>query len=393
MPDRSTSFFRAARAGVSFVALAALVSSSLGAAGATLSGCSSQAYLAVMPGVLNDPSNRTLRRELLGFGTDSLCKEMMKRSIPLKLREDDPTIGRFYPRQCNIQTLDNGDLYIQFSGAGFAWSNLTKRIGFNASAAIQYEQDFRLDGSTMYVYFRPSSTTQKKFEVVMTEAGNLQANPLGGLIPGGSAQGFANQVGEGLLAHEIGRGFTVVRDSDGSVEFSIGLLEPGQRPDSPYKRNDRDRLVYVNERIELHSGQRDYVGPIEVPDKGMALYLTMQLEGAPNVDLMVFHRSVGDGWLQGYLTTPVASAPPGPGLLDETVTSSSGAPMTPQGGFPTTVPSQGPAIFRRMIRVPKGAYYVVLDNTATAGKSAPPTTALDDRAALVSLAVELGDAP
>jgi hypothetical protein len=46
-----------------------------------------------------------------------------------------------------------------------------------------------------------------------------------------------------------------------------------------------------------------------------------------------------------------------------------------------------------MIRVPKGAYYVVLDNTSTAGKSAPPTTALDDRAALVSLAVELGDAP
>jgi len=366
------------------------LATSIGASGTVaLTGCTQQAYLAVMPGVLNDPSNRTLRRELLAFATDTLCKEMMKRSVPLKLRDDDPTIGRFYPHQCNVQTLDNGDLYIQFSGSGFAWSNLTKRIGFNASAAIQYDQDFRLDGSTMYVYFRAANTTQKKFEVVMTEAGTLQANPLGALLPGGNAQAFANQIGEGLLAHEIGRGFTVVRDSDGSVEFSIGLLEPGQRPDAPYKRNAQDRIVYANERIEIHSGQRDYVGPIEIPDDDMALYVTMQLEGAATVDAMVFHRSIADGWLQSYITGAVAGPAPGPGLFDETVTS---APSAMPGGFQTSAQA-GPALFRRMIRVPKGAYYLVLDNTATAGQSAPPATALDDRAALVSLAIELGDAP
>lgn len=362
---------------------------------AALAGCTPQGYLAVMPGVLNDPANRTLRRELLDFGTASLCKEMMQRSVPLKLREDDPTIGRFYPKQCNLQTLDNGDLYLQFGGSGFAWSNLTKRIGFNASAAIQYEQDFRLDGSTMYIYFRPATTTQKKFELVMTEAGNLPQNPLGPLLPGGSAQGFANQIGEGLLAHEIGRGFTVVRESDGSVQFSIGVLPPGEKPDAPYQRNDRNRLVYVNERIEVHSAQRDFVGPLEVPDDGMALYLTMQVEGAPTIDVQVYHRAVADGWLQTYLTNPVASAPPGPALLDDVVNAASAGPFTTPGGIPTTLPAPGGGrqLYRRLVRVPKGAYYVVLDNTATAGRTSPPTTLMDDRAALVSLAIELGDAP
>jgi hypothetical protein len=376
MPGRPIAIGRAA---------AALLGCSLGLS--TMIGCSAQTYLAVMPGVLNDPSNRTLRRELLGFGTGSLCKEMMQRSIPMKLREDDPTIGRFYPRKCNVETLDNGDLYIQFSGAGFAWSNLTKRIGFSASAAIEYDQDFRLDGSTMYVYFRPAATTQKKFELGMTEAGNLPQNPLGPFLPGGSAQGFANQIGEGLLEHEIGRGFTVVRESDGSVQFSVGILQPGEKPNAPYARNGQKRLVYVNERIEVHSAQRDFVGPLEVPDDDMALYLTMQVEGAPTIDVLVYHRAIADGWLESYLTAPVAGAPPGVPLLDEVVSASGGLPG--QSG----VPQPGARPFRRMVRVPKGAYYLVLDNTATAGRSSPPTALMDDRAALVNLAVELGDAP
>ena len=42
-------------------------------------------------------------------------------------------------------------------------------------------------------------------------------------------------------------------------------------------------------------------------------------------------------------------------------------------------------------KLPKGAYYVVIDNTATAGRTQPGGALLDDRAAMVSLAVELGD--
>ena len=240
----------------------------------------------------------------------------------------------------------------------------------------------------MYVYFRPAATTQKKFDLGMTEAGNLPQNPLGPLLPGGSAQGFANQIGEGLLEHEIGRGFTVVRESDGSVQFSVGILQPGEKPNAPYARNGQKRIVYVNERIEVHSAQRDFVGPLEVPDDDMALYLTMAVEGAPTVDVLVYHRAVADGWLQSYLTAPIAGAPPGVPLLDETVNAMSGS--VPGS---TSYPQGSGQPYRRVVRVPKGSYFVVLDNTATAGRSSPPTAALDDRAALVNLAIELGDAP
>lgn len=341
-----------------------------------VSACTPQAYIAIMPGVVNNPANRTLRREILAFGTGSLCKELLKRSVPLKLRDEDPTLGRFFPKTCKIEPLENGDLYVQFAGFGYAWSNLTKRLSFSASAAIQYEQDFRLDGSTMYIYFKPAATTAKKFELKMVEQAALPTSPVTPLFPGGDARSFMSQIGEGMLAREIGRGFTVIRESDGTASFGVGLLAVGERPLAPYERKDDARLLYVNEAIEIHQEQRDYVGPIEVPDKGMALYLTMSVTGAPAIDLLVVPRQVGDPWLDQYTSVPQAGGPSGAPILDETVN------LDPTG-----------RLTKRLVRVPKGSYYVVLDNTTTAGRSSPPQAALDDRAALVSLGIELGDAP
>jgi hypothetical protein len=337
--------------------------------------CTPEAYVAIMPGVVNNPANRSLRREILAFGTGTICKELLKRSVPLKLRDDDPSIGRFFPRTCKVETLENGDLYVQFAGFGYAWSNLTKRMSFSASAAIQYEQDFRLDGSTMYIYFKPAATTARKFELKMVEQQVMPA-PVTPLFPGGDAKTFMNQIGEGMLAREIGRGFTVIRDSDGSASFGVGLLPVGERPVAPFERKNDARLLYVNESIEIHQGQRDYVGPIVVPDSDMALYLTMSVTGAPGIDLMVVPRQTGDPWLEAYTSTPQPGPSPGPTILDEAVA------QDPTG-----------RLTKRLVRVAKGSYYVVLDNTAAAGRSNPPQTALDDRAALVSLGIELGDAP
>ena len=47
----------------------------------------------------------------------------------------------------------------------------------------------------------------------------------------------------------------------------------------------------------------------------------------------------------------------------------------------------------RTLALPPGYYYLVLDNTASAGRTSPPNAANDDRAALVSYAIEIGDAP
>lgn len=343
--------------------------------GATLAvcevGCSSTALVTIMPGVVNNSGNRTLRRELLSFGTKSLCEEMLKRGVPLRLNDGDPTIGRFYMRQCATRTLENDDLFIQFGGVGYAWSNLTKRIGFEASAGIDYDQDFRVDGGAMWVYFKPASTTAKRFDLRMVEA--QSSTPLGAILPMPSAQAFADQLGTAFLARELERGFTVIRESDGAVSFSLGMLPPGQRPPAPYQYNGDGRLLLMNERTDVHQNQRDYAGPFEVPSDGMAIYVTVNVEGAPQIDLQVYSRVAGEGWLQTYTHEPVAGPPPSPPVLDEVVRSGS--------------------VFRRVVRVSKGSYFVVLDNTSTAGQSSPPQIAGDDRAASVSLAVEVGSAP
>jgi hypothetical protein len=349
---------------------APLVAASLALASAA-TGCSPQGYLAIMPGVLNDPGNRTLRRELLAFGTKRLCEEASKRSLGLKLQDEDPAIGRFYAKQCAAQELDRGDLFLQFGGAGFAWSNVSGRIGFNASASVQFAQDFQLDGSTMYVYFRPVQTAAKRFDLVMVERPSTIA-AMGALV--GSPDAFVARVGEGLLAHQIGRGFTVVRESSGEVSFASGLLPVGQRPSAAFERTSDGRTLVANERVELHQNQRDYLGPIDITEDGDAIYLTLAVDGAPAVDVQIHARGAGEPWLQQYATAAQAGPPTSPPLFDDAVIAS-------------------PTPYRRALAVPRGQYYVVLDHTASAGRTMPPTAMLDDRAALVSVGIEVGDAP
>ena len=128
-----------------------------------------QSALGVLPGVVNDPGNLSLRRAIFKYATDQICGEVLRRSLPLALRQDDPAVGRFYPTSCFAQTLANENLLLQFGGYGYAWTNLTKRIGFDASGAVEYDHDFLMDGSTMYVYFRQRSTTAAQFTPKLVE--------------------------------------------------------------------------------------------------------------------------------------------------------------------------------------------------------------------------------
>src|SRR4030088_2315347 len=73
-----------------------------------------------LAGPINDPSNRTLRRSIMAFGLDQFCQQMVRRNAPLKLTPDAPVIGRFYPQHCTQRVLDNGDLWAQFEGFGYA---------------------------------------------------------------------------------------------------------------------------------------------------------------------------------------------------------------------------------------------------------------------------------
>jgi hypothetical protein len=329
-----------------------------------------QSTLSVLPGVVNNPANLSLRRAILAFGQRQMCAEMQKRSIPLRLRDEDPATGRFYGTSCFAQELANNNLFIQFGGYGFAWTNLTKRMGFEASAGVEYEQDFLMDGSTMYVYFRQRSTTAASFKTRLVEQpaavtiGNLP------LAQGGT---YADALGAQLMRSELARGFTVIRDEDGSVQFGLGIVEKGQRPPEPYRRQDNGRLLLANERTEVHQNQRDFIGPLEVTDDDEALSLTIAIDGAPGVDVLLVQRGTGDQWLQAYTTQAAPTPPIALPLLDEPVATG--------------------MLWRRTVPLPKGLYYLVIDNTPAAGRTQPTNHARDDRAALVSFAVELGDAP
>lgn len=324
-----------------------------------------------MPGVLNDPGNLSLRRAILKFGTGSMCAELLRRSVPLRTNEDDPAMGRFFPASCFAQEMPTGNMFVQFSGTGYAWTNATRRLTFDASASVEYEQDFQMSGSTLYVYFRHKATNAVTFNIKVVES-PASAQMLG-LPVNVSAQSLAAQLGPHILRAALSRGFTVIRDDDGTAAFGLGIVERGQRPLAPYRTTDTGRLLIANDRSEIHQGQRDFAGPFEVMADGHALTLTVSVDGAPGADVLLVPAAIGQAWRDTYITQAATTPPPVPARVDEPV-------------------AQG-ILWRRTVALPKGAYYLVLDNTATAGQTSLPVNPNDDRAALISFAVEEGDAP
>jgi hypothetical protein len=341
-----------------------------------------QDALTILPGVANNPGNRQLRREMFEFAIDQICTEMQQRSLALKLREGDPNVGRFFPSACNVQQMATENLFVQFLGHGYAWTNVTGRMGFEASAAVEYNHDFRVHDGAMYIYFRQKTTTTSKFTVLMTEyARGTKAGNVAGLL-GTSVKEIAQKVGDRILEHELAKGFTIIRESDGTVAFSRGVLPVGERPDVPFGKGESDWPVLANERTEVHAGQRDYTGPYTVEDpEDDVLWLTALVEGAPGVDVLVMPKPVGDTWIQAYERQPQAGPPPGPPVLELQIQAPAGAPGQPAKPF------------RAPLKLPKGSYYVVIDHSVTAGQTVPPAVQYDDRAALVSYAVQLGDPP
>ncbi|MCU0658857.1 MAG: hypothetical protein MUF64_27440 [Polyangiaceae bacterium] len=329
----------------------------------------------LMPGVTNDPRNRTMRREIMGFGSKEFCKELMRRGTPLKLRDDAPAIGRFFATQCFHQELENDDVFVQFSGHGYTWTQPSGRIGFKLQGAIQYNPDFLLEGKTMYAYFRPRTVQSSKFETVMLE--RVATNPLGGLFAG-SAQETANRMGNQIIAQEFQRGFTVLRDDDGSVDYGNGIIERGQRPFHPYQVRGSDKALLASDWVEIHEQQREFLGPFEIEGDDRALFLTANLDGTPAVDVMLFQRTPGDTWLQAYINQASTTPPPMPPMLSDVL-------------------AQGRE-WKRTVPLKPGQYYLVIDHSSTAGPVSPPPTqpgvlGTSDVAAVVRYVAQVGDAP
>ena len=352
-----------------------LIAASLSALSACASRDSlgSHAVSVLGAGVINDPSNKSLRFDILKFGLDTFCGEMLKGGAPLKFGDDEPVVGRFFADSCDSQVLDDEahkSFVVQYTGKGYAWTNVTQRIGFSSRGVVEYATDFQLSDGAMYVYFRPRLIDGAAFQTTLVES----ALAKGGLAVAGVN---VNDLGKHIVESQLRRGFTVIRrDSSGSTDFALGIVAPGEKPFKPFEVKQTAKQILANERTEVHMGQQDYVGAFEVTDSNQALYLTVAVDGARNADILVVPKPVGDPLLDTYLRNAGGAALPTstPALLDDTAI-------------------QSTALWQRFVNVEPGRYYLVIDNSAQLGRSAPDTSAKDDAAAKVDYLLLLGARP
>lgn len=320
------------------------------------------------PGVINDPKNKSLRFDLLKFGLDQFCKEMRERGAPLKLRDGEPVLGRFFADGCNSQVIDEEarqTFIVQYTGRGYGWTNLTQRLGFTSAGLVEYAPDFQLHDGAMYVYFRPRNVASASFQTLIVE---------GAIARTGLAMTGVNpdQLGRDIVDSQLKRGFTVIRhSSNGETEFGAGYIPVGKKPFRPFYVESEDKVTLDNDRTEVHGNQQDLIGGFIVPDDDQALTLTLKVDGAPSADVFLLPKHDGDQLLERFVRAA------GPATL-------TAAPV-----FEDTVPAG--QTWKRKVPVPKGTYYLLVDNTAAIGRSAPPAIAGDDRAARVDYVVELGD--
>jgi len=307
----------------------------------------------------------------LKFGLDTFCGELLKGGAPLKFGDDEPVVGRFFAESCDSQVLDDEahkSFVVQYTGKGYAWTNVTQRLGFSSRGVVEYATDFQLKDGAMYVYFRPRLIDGAAFQTTLVESALAQ----GGLAVAGLN---TNELGKHIVLSQLRRGFTVIRkDSSGSTDFALGIVPPGDLPFKPFDVQRTDKQLLANDRTEVHVGQQDYVGAFEVSDSNQALYLTVAVDGTPNADLVLVAKPVGDALLDGYLHQAGGASLASPALLDDTAGQNSG-------------------LWRRFVNVDPGRYYLVIDNSGKLGKTAPDTSTKDDAAAKVDYLVLVGDRP
>ncbi len=325
-------------------------------------GCPCQGLVNVSPG---------LRWWLFSnFGASRMCPEMMKSGVPLRLQDRSPAIGRFYVNGCTYNVDDARQIVqVNVSGTGYAYLAPAKRVGFQLSVSAEYRADFLLAGDDAYIWAKLNRVVAgPSFQLGYVE--NRVVDLAANIPPFGS---LANFLGNQVVSGELVRGFTVVHN-DGGDDFTLGLLQPPQKPHHPFEVKDSDRFTFANETVEIRSNQRDFLGPFEVPKGDQALYLSFQLQSAAPLGVYVVDKRTGDVWREGYQTGQPLGPAPG------TVYAS--GPIRP--GVPDS----------RRYALQPGQYYVVLDNAAAAagGLSALPAMILgSDPGAVVSYVAQVGE--
>jgi len=363
-PNQTTR--RARRTLLSLLLLSTIPVSGLGCAACEKAG---MVGLSLMGGTINDPKNKSLRRGMMSFALDRACQEMMMR--PAALREGgelagsatNPTNGRFFPKSCTQSEAPNGDLIMSFSGSGYSYATGVHKVTFEASATVQFDQDFLMAEDSMYAYFRTKEVKQSGFQMKVIES----------TLPSIANQltGFADKYGKQLLSEKLRDGFTVRRKSNSETDFRSGIVQLGTWPKTSYQSVDSS-LVLANDRSEVHEAQRDFLGPFKIDDSDDSLFVTLKIDGAPAINALVVDDATAKAWIEKYLTVGDATPPPAKPLAQYVV-------------------KQGEELRFKAGEGQEGTYWIVLDNTGTiAGGVKPPGNLFDDRAAVASFTVALG---
>jgi hypothetical protein len=319
-------------------------------------------------GVVNDPENKSLRFDMLKFGLERFCEEMLKAGAALKLSDQEPVLGRFFAESCQSQVIDEDarkSFVMQYTGKGYAWTNVTGKLGFTSRGLVEYAPDFQLSDGALYVYFRPKTVEAAAFQLVSIDSPVAQAGiaaVAGSLSP--------DEIGRHVLDAQLRRGFTVIRyGNDGSTDFGLGYIPKGQKPYKPFEIKTNKRVL-VNERTEIHLQGQDFIGPLNITDDDSALRLTLEVDGADSVDYQVLPKTSGDAMLDRYVRTP------GP------------CPMLSPPAFDGNASRSQRT--QQLIPLPIGQYFLVFDNSSVLGRTAPPPSAAGDNAARVDYALLLG---
>ncbi|HRG98154.1 MAG TPA: hypothetical protein PLR99_18010 [Polyangiaceae bacterium] len=300
------------------------------------------------------------------FGASRVCPELVKRGAPLKLGSlGSASVGRFFPTQCDAQVDGQRQtMLLRVTGTGYANLPVARRVGFQATVAVEYAPDFYLaDDDSTYVWGKFTRlVTPPDLRIIGVE------NPVVNLATQTPLGNVATVLGQGIMTGEIGRGFTVVRQADGD-DFAMGHLDPPAKPPRQFKTRE-DHASLASDLTEIRSLSREYLGPFEVPGDGLALSLRSRLQGSTLV-YSVVDRASGDAWRRAY----ESAGPLGPPFI---------APLH-QGQLPV---GEGTQTFP----VPAGQYFIVLEN-----RTPPPLIGLGvgiaDPVATLGYSVELGARP
>jgi hypothetical protein len=302
------------------------------------------------------------------FGANQLCPEMLRRGTPLRLTPNGNVIGRFFPNSCqNVINEREQTITLHFSGTGYGWTPLAGRIGFASSAAMEFRPDFFLDDDAMYVWARANRiVAAPTFQIGSSE------NPLVDWAAKSPVGYLANVFGGQIMSSQLASGFTVVRTEDGD-DFTLGILQPPQRPQHPFDASNEKRFVYANETAEVHAEQLDFIGPIQIPQQAQALFFRYRRQG-PAAEALIYDRRVADFW-RDALQRGARLAPP---------------EQPPIASWPLSASDA-----EQKLRLPAGEYMIVVDNSSRVGRVNPPWNPLGTVGAntlLLSYRIELGEA-